>query len=71
MNNHARERLDHLDEVDGRYAYYYDGEGGSLVVESATGDTLLEPYSGRWTVLEAVESREQAVEAAREWEAQR
>lgn len=60
--------LDRLNEVDESYAYYHDDETdepGSLVVESETGDTFLPPFEGRWAGLEAVDSREEAVEAAR------
>jgi len=62
--------LERLTEVDARYAYYGDTSGGSLVVESDDGDTILPPYGGRWTILEEVADREDAVDAATEWAAQ-
>jgi len=62
--------LKRLTEVDARYAYCHDWdeEAGSLVVESDDGDTILPPYTGLWTFLEEVESREDALSAAKVWE---
>lgn len=58
------------DEGCGGYAIRTgDGAGGSLLVMSDSGNTLLPPHSAeRWNVLEEVESREDAVDAARAWE---
>lgn len=63
-------RLDRLTEVDPRYAYYHeDGkQGGSLLWQDDDGDMLITFAQGRWTHLEVVASREEAVEAARAWE---
>lgn len=66
--------LDRLEEIDSdcEYAYYHDGVTGSLVVKSDTGNTLLPPnHAERWDVLEVVESREDALDAARAWEGAR
>lgn len=63
-------RLDRLTEVDPRYAYYHeDGvDGGDLLWENESGNMLISCADGQWTSLEAVASREEAVEAAKEWE---
>lgn len=66
--------IDWLTEING--AEYGDAtqegvESGTLVVRDEAGDTLLPPYAGRFTVLEEAASRDEAIEAARAWEAQR
>lgn len=55
--------LDRLEEVDERYAYY----DGSLIFESSEGDTLFPSFGGKWTILEEVDSREDAIKAAEAW----
>jgi hypothetical protein len=65
------ERLEWLTEVDGEYAYVGGEHGGGLYMRSDEGDTLLPPHEGRFVLLGEVADRADAVDVAREWEAQR
>lgn len=64
--------IDWLNEIEGprQYGYLTDKESGVLIVRDPAGDTLIPPFEGRFTVLEEVSSREDALDAARQWEAQ-
>lgn len=74
---HSREEvtmIDWLTEVEGaEYGYLTESgmEGGTLVVRSAAGDTSLPPYGGRFEVLVEVADRDDAVDQALEYEAQK